>query len=459
MSCAHGFIAEAGDAAFSIDAPSVVFGPGVLAELGDHVRSVCMQSASMQSAGMPNASKPPGALRVALFTDVVVGALAHVATARRSLEAAGLDVAVYDAVAVEPTDVSFLDAARFAREGRFDAYVSVGGGSVIDTCKAAILYATYPAEFLTYVNAPVGAGEPVPGPLPPHVACPTTCGTGSETTGIAVCDVLALEAKTGIASRRLRPSLALVDPSCTSTLPGSVVAASGFDVLCHALESFTARPHHRRARSDRPAARPMSQGANPWSDLGSLEALRLGGLFLERAVRDGSDVEARESLAWAATLAGIAFGNAGVHLPHGMAYAVAGLVKEFRMPGYPQASPMVPHGVSVVLNAPSVFRFTAAASPERHLQGAALLGADVRGAGPSDAGELLAATLEGMMRRTGIPHGLAAVGYGDEDVEALVRGTIVQKRLLDNAPVPVGEPELAMLFGGALRLHSSTMGT
>ncbi len=441
MACAHGWMTGAGDQAFSIDASHVVFGHGSLAEVGDHVRASCVQNARES-------------VRVALFTDRVVGALAHVATARASLEAAGCDVVVYDDVAIEPTDASFLAAARFAREGRFEAYVSVGGGSVIDTCKAAILYATYPADFLTYVNKPVGAGEPVPGPLPPHIACPTTCGTGSETTGIAVCDVLALEAKTGIASRRLRPSLALVDPSCTSTLPASVVAASGFDVLSHALESYTARPHHARPRPDRPTARPMSQGANPWSDLGSLEALRLGGRFLERAVRDATDTEAREQLAWAATLAGVAFGNAGVHLPHGMAYAVAGLVRGFHMSGYPEGAPMVPHGVSVVLNAPSVFRFTAAACPERHLEGASLLGADVRGAGPADAGEVLAAALERMMRATGIPHGLGAIGYVDDDVDALVRGTIVQKRLLDNAPVPVGEPELAALFRGAMHLKS-----
>jgi hydroxyacid-oxoacid transhydrogenase len=444
MACAHGWLADAGDLAFSIDPSRLVFGRGALAEVGDHLRAECV----------PNA-------RVALFTDRNVGALEHVAIAHRSLSAAGHDVAVYDDVAIEPTDASFLAAAQFAREGRFDAYVSVGGGSVIDTCKAAILYATYPADFLTYVNKPVGGGEPVPGPLAPHVACPTTCGTGSETTGIAVCDVLALSAKTGIASRRLRPSLALVDPSCTRSLPAGVVAASGFDVLCHALESYTARPHHARP-PDRPSARPMSQGANPWSDIGSLEALRLGGLYLERAVRDASDVEAREQLSWAASLAGIAFGNAGVHLPHGMAYAVAGLVRDFRMPGYPDGSPMVPHGVSVVVNAPSVFRFTARACPERHLEGAARLGADVRGASSADAGEageVLASELERLMRATGLPHGLEAVGYVEGDVDALVRGTVVQRRLLDNAPVPVAEAELGALFRGAMRFGSPSRGT
>ncbi len=433
MACAHGLVTD-GDEAFSIDASNLVFGRGVLAEIGDHAKAL-------------------GAKRVALFTDRRLAKLPHVEIARASIVEAGLDLAVYDDVAVEPTDVSFLAAASFARAGSFDAYVSVGGGSVIDTCKAAALYATYPADFLTYVNKPVGGGVPVPGPLPPHVACPTTCGTGSETTGIAVCDVLSLSAKTGIASRRLRPALALVDPSVTSTLPATVVAASGFDVLCHALESYTARPHRARARADRPSARPMSQGSNPWSDLGSLEALRLGGLYLERAVRDPSDTEARESLAWAASLAGIAFGNAGVHVPHGMAYAIAGLVKGFKMPGYPDAEPLVPHGVSVVLGAPAVFRATAGACPERHLACAKLLGADISGVdpvSPKEVGDVLARELARLMKATAVPADLGAVGYDSGDVDALVRGTIVQKRLLDNAPIPIGEPELASLFRASL---------
>ncbi|HEY2365455.1 MAG TPA: iron-containing alcohol dehydrogenase, partial [Polyangiaceae bacterium] len=256
MSCAHGLLQN--ETAFAIDASRIVFGAGCVDELGAHAKSL-------------------GATRVALFTDRAVGKLEHVARARKSLQNANIDVALYDAVRVEPTDASFLDAARFAKEGRFDAYVSIGGGSTIDTCKAASLYATFPAEFLDYVNAPVGAGKPVPGALPPHIACPTTCGTGSETTGIAVCDVIALKAKTGIASARLRPTLALVDPTCTYTLPPEVVAASGFDVLCHALESFTARPFSSRAPG---LPRPMSQGRNPWSDIGSREALRIGGANL-----------------------------------------------------------------------------------------------------------------------------------------------------------------------------------
>jgi hydroxyacid-oxoacid transhydrogenase len=432
MTCAHAYLPrESGESAFAIDASRIVFGPGSLAELGEQVRAFSPK-------------------RVALFTDRTIAGLEHLARALTSLRHAGVDIAVYDEVAVEPTDVSFQVAARFAREGRFDAYVSLGGGSVIDTCKAAALYATWPAEFLTYVNKPVGAGAAVPGPLPPHIACPTTCGTGSETTGIAVCDVLALRAKTGIASPRLRPSLAIVDPLCTYTLPAQVVAASGFDVLCHALESATARPYTARDRPAPATTRPMSQGANPWSDLGSHQALRLAGRYLVRAVRDPADHQARERLSWAATLAGVAFGNAGVHLPHGMSYSVAGLVRDYRMPGYPPEQPMVPHGVSVVVNAPSVFRFTASACPERHLEAAESLGAETRGAAPEDAGEIVAKALEQAMQQTGIPNGLKGVGYAESDIPALVAGAIVQQRLLANSPRATGEAELSSLFRAAL---------
>ncbi|HEY8072791.1 MAG TPA: hydroxyacid-oxoacid transhydrogenase [Labilithrix sp.] len=424
MSCAHAYVPEDGEGIFAIDASSLTFGRGAMREVGEIVRGL-------------------GCKRVAVFTDARVAKLEWVARTTKSLQDAHIDFALYDAVHVEPTDASFLDATRFAREGRFDGYVSVGGGSVIDTCKAAALYATYPRDFLAFVNKPVGAGEAVPGPLPPHVACPTTSGTGSELTGIAVCDVLALEAKTGIASRRLRPTAAVVDPDVTATLPASVVAASGFDVLCHALESYTARPFRSRAKAASPSARPMSQGRNPWSDLGSREALRLCGAFLVRAVRDASDAEAREQMMWAATLAGVAFGNSGVHVPHAMAYAVAGLVRDFRMPGYPEHEPMVPHGVSVVVNAPAVFRWTESACAERHREAARLLGDE-------DASR----ALERLMRDAQVPVGLDAIGYGEGDVDALVRGTIVQRRLLDNAPRDVGEAELASLFRAAM--HGAT---
>jgi len=340
-----------------------------------------------------------------------------------------------------------------AKAGRRKAVAAVwrcGGGSVIDTCKAANLYATYPADLLDYVNAPIGKGRPIPGPLKPHIACPTTCGTGSECTGITIFDLLAQHVKTGIASKRLRPSLALIDPATTYTLPRNVVAASGFDVLSHALESYTAKPYTRRAASPTPSLRPMSQGANPWSDVGCEAALKLAGQYLQRAVNDASDTEARDRMMYAATLAGIAFGNSGVHLPHGMAYSVAGLIRDYRTAGYPQDEPMVPHGMSVIVNAPSVFRFTASACPQRHIHGAHCLGAEVKGATDEDAAEILAGQLIKMMRATGIPNGIGGVGYGEADVEALTRGAWAQQRLLNNAPREILQDDLRHLYRGGM---------
>ncbi len=435
MSCCHNYfeVTEGHEHVFSVDISSISFGHGVLAETGEHAKTL-------------------GMTRVALFTDKVLVNLPFVAQVRDALKAAGVDVVVFDDVKVEPTDQSFKAATQFAVEGRFDGYVSVGGGSVIDTCKAANLYATWPTgDFLDYVNAPIGAGKPVPGPLKPHIACPTTCGTGSECTGITIFDLLSHKVKTGIASKRLRPSMALIDPATTYTLPKNVVASSGFDVLSHALESYTAKPFTKRVAPGKPVLRPMSQGANPWSDIGCESALKLLGHYLVRAVNDASDLEARDQMMYAATLAGIAFGNAGVHVPHGMAYSVAGLVRDFQPEGYPTHEPMVPHGMSVIVNAPSVFRFTACACPERHLHGAACLGADVRDALPEDAGEIVAGQLIKLMQATGIPNGVGGVGYGEADVPGLMQGAWAQQRLLTNAPREVSQADLSQLYRDAMR--------
>lgn len=418
------------DTAFTVDASRVTFGAGALAEVGDRARALGMR-------------------RVALITDPRLRALPWFDEVARSLAGAGLDAAVFDAVAIEPTDASFDDAARFARGARPDGYVSLGGGSVIDTAKAANLLATHPAPLATYVNAPLGEARPVPGALAPHIACPTTSGTGSEVTGIAIFDWVAHHAKTGIASPRLRPSEAIVDPRTTSTLPAEVVAASGMDVLCHALESFTARPFTSRPAPAAPSARPMSQGKNAWSDLGCREAMRLAGTYLVRAVRDGADTEAREQIMWAATLAGIAFGNAGVHVPHAMAYAIAGRVKDYAPPGYP-AAPLVPHGMAVGLGAPSVFARFGSFCPAQHLEAAALLGADTRGASPADGGALLARAVVELSRSIAFPDGLAGVGYTTEDLDGLIAGTLPQQRLLANAPCEVDADCLRELFAGAL---------
>ena len=414
--------------AFEMATSAIRYGSGATREVG----------ADLVDLGLKN---------VLVFIDPNLRSLHPVVTALESLEANKVRFTVFDRVQVEPSDASVQEAIRAASEGDYDSFLAVGGGSTIDTTKAANLYSCWPADFLDYVNQPVGKGKPVPGPLKPLIAIPTTAGTGSETTGVSIFDYKPLRAKTGIAHRRLKPTLGIVDSDNTRTLPPAVAASSGLDVLSHAIESWTAIPFRSRPRPERPILRPAYQGSNPISDLWSLEALRLTAKYIRRAFADPLDDEAREAMMLAATYAGIGFGNAGVHLPHGMSYPVAGLVRSFRAPGYEAVDhPLVPHGISVILNAPAVFRFTAQASPERHLQAAEILGADIGGAKTADAGKILSDQLVRMMQDLGIPNGLSALGYTAADIPALVEGTLPQHRVTKLSPRPAGPEELARLF-------------
>jgi hydroxyacid-oxoacid transhydrogenase len=417
--------------AFEMAASSIRFGWGATREVG-------MDLAEAKTR------------RVLVVTDAIVRDLAPVATVRESLEANGIAYEVYDGVHVEPTEESCQDAARYAREGEFDAFVAVGGGSTIDTAKMANLYSTYPpADFLDYVNPPIGRGVPPPGPLKPLFALPTTAGTGSETTGVAIFDYRPLRAKTGVAHRRLKPTLGILDPENTATAPAAVAACSGLDVLSHAIESYTALAYSERPRPSAPILRPAYQGSNPISDIWSLEALRIVAKYLRRAVADPGDGEARAQMMLAASYAGVGFGNAGVHLPHGMSYPVSGMVRAFQPAGYATDHPIVPHGMSVILNAPAVFRFTASACPERHLRAAEALGARV-GSAAADAGKVLADRITELMQCLGMPNGLRAVGYGSEDIPALVAGTLPQHRVTKLSPRAFGEEELGRLFEEAM---------
>ena len=420
------------DFAFEMAASSVRFGFGVTREVG------------MDLAGL-------GARHTLVLTDPVLRPLPPVQTVLESLERSRVPFTVYDRVRIEPSDESFHDAITFARAGGFDAFVAVGGGSTIDTAKAVNLYTTYPpADFLDYVNPPIGKGQPVPGPLKPLMAIPTTAGTGSETTGVSIFDFKRLHAKTGIANRRLKPTLGYLDPENTRTMPSEVAASTGLDILSHAVESFTALPFTERPRPERPELRPAYQGSNPISDVWSLQAMRMVARFLVRAFDDPADDEARANMLLAASYAGVGFGSAGVHLPHGMSYPVSGNVRSYRAPGYVADHPLVPHGVSVVLNAPAVFRFTAPANPSRHLEAAAALGADTCSARAEDAGKILADRITWFMQRLKLPNGLSAIGYSSSDIPALVAGTLPQHRVTKLAPRPAGPDELSALFEDAM---------
>lgn len=417
---------------FTMDTSSIVFGAGATREVGFHMRRL-------------------GATRVLVVTDPSLTNSEPIAITLASLRAEGLHADLYDRTRVEPTDVSMLDAIAFATEGQYDGYVGVGGGSAIDTAKAANLYATWPADLLTYVNAPIGMAQPVPGPLRPLIAIPTTAGTGSETTGVVIFDLTSMHAKTGIAHRALRPALGIVDPDNTRMLPPMVTACSGFDVLCHAIESITALPFDQRPAPAHASERPAYQGSNPISDIWASKALEMTAANIVQAVQEPENAEVRAQMMLAATYAGIGFGNAGVHLPHGMSYPVSGLVRDYRPADYPQDHAIIPHGMSVILNAPSVFRWTASANPDRHRMAARLLGANTSGAADDEVGEALAQAIIALMRATGMPSGLADVGFEGDDVTALVEGTLPQHRVTKLSPRPANAEDLRELFLGAMR--------
>ncbi len=421
------------ETAFAMDAASIKFGYGVTAELGFEMKRL-------------------GVKRVMLLSDQSLLETNAIKVSISSLEDEDIEVTVFDNVSIEPTDDSFTDAIRFAQHGAFDGFVAVGGGSVMDTAKAANLYDSYPADFLEYVNAPIGKGTPVPGALKPLIAVPTTAGTGSETSGVAIFDMKEMHAKTGIANRALKPTMGLVDPENTRSMPPNVAAFSGFDVLCHGLESYTALPYHQREAPIDPAHRPAYQGSNPMSDVWAAKAIEIVSQNIRRAVSHPEDDEARANMCLAATAAGVGFGTAGVHLPHGMSYPVAGNARDYQPEGYPTDHAIIPHGLSVILNAPAVFRYTAIANPQRHLEAARLMGADVDGVDADQCGEVLADQIVQLLKDLDMPNGLTGVGYDESDVDTFVTGTLPQHRVTKLAPRETGAEALRSLFLDSMEL-------
>ena len=397
---------------------SVVFGPGASSETGEHLRQL-------------------GVTRAFVVCDRFVTESGLGERFQESLRGAGVEPVIYDGVAGEPNETSVQEAVEAARGG-FDGFVGVGGGSALDTAKLCALFATHGGELLDYVNAPIGAGRPVPGPVLPVVALPTTSGTGSEVTTVAIVDFPRLGTKTGISHRYLRPSLAIVDPSLTVSCPAPVTASTGIDALMHALEAYTVSAFDTRPQLPL-SQRPPYQGANPFSDPLCERAIELVGGHLRTAVSSGDDVESRTAMALASTIAGIAFSGAGVHIPHALAYPIASLKHEWRPPGYRGAA-LVPHGFAVAVTAPAAFRFIAGAAPARCATAARLL----------DGGDDLAASLERLMQDVGAPTTLGELGYGDDDLAPLVAGALDQRRLLVGSPKDIGAAELEALLRTSL---------
>lgn len=396
--------------------------------------------------------KTAGAKKVLLVTDKHLWDHGIIDKAKKVIEDEGIELTIYDDVHIEPTDVSFAKAIDVVGDVVFDAFVALGGGSVIDTAKAMNLFNTYPADLYDYINKPIGKGMLVPGPLKPMFALPTTAGTGSETTPVIVLDLLSMKLKTGISHVNIRPTMAIVDPLNTLSLPAAVTAGTGLDVFTHASESFTNLPYNTRVKPESPALRPAYIGSNPIADLWSEKAIEWVGKYLRRACYNPNDLEARTYMAMGSTFAGIGFGNAGVHIPHALGYPIAGMIRDWTPEGYGVDEPMVPHGMSTILTAPAAFRFTAPSNPAKHARIAELLGANIEGLSELEAAYMLPDAIIDLMRDIGCPNGLSELGYTEADIPALVEGGWKQQRLLVGSPRPITKKDLTEIFEDSMVL-------
>ena len=413
------------DTAFSIDTSGIKFGSGVTEEVGWELDRL-------------------GCKNVMILTDNNLTNHQSVQTIIKSLDKSNIKFVLFNQCSVEPTDTSFKKAINFAIENKVDGFVGVGGGSSMDTAKAANLYSTYPNDFMAYVNAPIGKGIPVPGPLKPLIAVPTTTGTGSETTGGAIFDLEEMKAKTGLMHRYLRPSMGLVDPENVKTLPSNVIACSGLDVLCHGLESYTALPFNERIKAKNPGERPSYQGSNPISDVWSLNAVKMVAENIVEAVNNPDNFNAKSQMLLAATFAGVGFGNAGVHLCHGLSYAISGNVKTFTLRDYPEKEPLIPHGLSVAISAPAIFNFTAKSNIKRHIEITQALG--YKNVNEENVEAILPKAIKNIMSKIGMPTKLSDLGYKEKDIDKLVEGTIPQHRVTKLSPIEITPIDIKNLF-------------
>ncbi len=275
--------------------------------------------------------------RIFIVTDQILARAGILARTIHPLKAAGIDVEVFDGGQPEPALEVIRAALAAAQSFRPDAVLGLGGGSNMDAAKLVAIVLAHGGDPTDYTG-----DSRVPGPVTPIICVPTTAGTGSEVSAAAVFTDTRNQMKVSSLSQHIRPKVAIVDPMLTVSCPAKVSADSGIDALVHAIEAITAVDHEEFLK--RPGGASVYQGKNPMADLMAAKCIELVGQFLRRAVKDGNDLEAREGMALAATLGGLAFSNAGVALVHAMEYPVGGAVH-------------VSHGAGNGLLLPHVMRF------------------------------------------------------------------------------------------------------
>lgn len=383
--------------------------------------------------------KKIGVKRVLIATDKVVNEKTDAPSKiKHYAEDQGIKVEIWVEVEPEPSSDAMKKAIKFASDRNFDGFIGVGGGSSIDTAKVADLFTSYPGEFLDYISAPIGKGKLIPGKIKPLIAVPTTAGTGSETTGVAVVDLTDFKIKSGFSSWYLLPDLAIIDPLNTVTMPPSVTANTGIDALMHAIEAYTCRPYYTRPKPESPEKRPLYIGSNPFTDALAEKTIELIGKNLTTAVWNGRDINARSNMSMAAFIAGVVLANAGAHVPHSMAYLVGGRKH-------------LPHGIGVAVHGPAFLKFAAKGIPEKLAKVAELLGEKVDGLSIKDAALKASEALITLMRDIKLPNGLEALGFTEEDIPKMAKDTLKIRRLLACSPIALKEEDIAQIYKDSMK--------
>lgn len=369
-------------------------------------------------------------------------------TVQESLRLEDIAIELLSQIRIEPEDTALIEAYQTIKDKDFDGFISVGGGSTIDTAKVLNLLHSYPAPLRDYVNKPIGQGRPPKGPLKPHVAVPTTAGTGSESTSVAIFDITAIHVKSGISHRYLRPDIAIIDPLNTLSVPPMVTASSGLDVLNHAIESMTAHPYTARPKFNHPSERPVYAGSTPMSDIFATQSIAWVHRYIRRAMAEPYDVEARYYMMMGATAAGIGFGHAGVHIPHAMGYPIAGMVQSWHPADYDFGYALSPHGISTAIPAAYVFRYLAKYDFERFRPIAQAL--EISGDSPRHVRDNLHEYYLDLLRTLDIPTTLGELGFTSKDLDKLTEGTMAQQRLVSMAPKRMTSPEIRRILDEAI---------
>lgn len=411
-----------------IDMPEIRFGRDAVEELAFQLRDLGVD----------------GAARGLVITDTGITDAGHADRVVDHLEAAGLDVDLYDDSEREPSIGAIEDCLSFVREHTddgYDFYVGLGGGSCMDTAKATRAIIANGGSPLDYIAEPTGEGQSLTESGPPLVLLPTTAGTGAEISPVAILSVPEKEIKEAISSNHVRADAAVLDPTLTTTLPPDLTARTAMDALGHAIEGYTTHEYDSLLRADDPAERPVYAGRTELTEMFSEKAIRLLSGSARTAVHNGDDLDAREDMLLGALFGAISGLTAGASLCHAMAYPVGNKYHTY-------------HGETIAALTPaSTIDYNSASDPGRFAEVAEIFGVDTAGMTDREAADALKQEYIQLQKDLNVlPSGLTELaGITEEDVDWLAQQTVdTQERLLRCNPRPVTKEDVADVFRDAL---------